>query len=84
VDLNRRNIAAETITLGQGRFYRGTHRRHLTERIATTRSALQAKGTRGARAVLRKLAARERRLNADTVHCVSKAIAGPQAMVGME
>lgn len=84
VDLNRRNIAVESNTRGKCRFYHGGHQRHLAERAASTRSALQAKGTRGAKAVLRKLALRERRLNADTAHCVSKAIAEPHAMVGME
>ena len=84
VDLNRRNIAVECNTRGKSRFYHGGHRRHLAERAASTRSVLQAKGTRGAKAVLRKLALRERRLNADTAHCVSKAIAEPHAMVGLE
>ena len=84
VDLNRRNIAVESNTRGKCRFYHGGHQRHLAERAASTRSALQAKGTRGAKAVLRKLALRERRLNADTAHCVSKAIAEPHAMVGLE
>lgn len=84
VDLNRRNIAVESNTRGKCRFYHGGHQRHLAERAASTRSALQAKGTRGAKAVLRKLALRERRLNADTAHCVSKAIAEPHAMVGIE
>jgi predicted transposase len=84
VDLNRRNIAVESNTKGQCRFYHGGHQRHLAERTARTRSALQAKGTRGAKAVLRTLALRERRLNANTAHCVSKAIAEPHAMVGLE
>ena len=84
VDLNRRNIAVESHTRGKCRFYSGGHRRHIAERVASTRSALQAKGTRGAKSVLRKLALRERRLNADTAHCVSKAIAEPHAMVGLE
>ncbi len=84
VDLNRRNIAVESNTRGKCRFYHGGHQRHLAERAASTRSALQAKGTRGAKAVLRKLALRERRLNADTAHRVSKSIAEPHAMVGME
>ncbi len=84
VDLNRRNIAVESNTRGKCRFYPGGHRRYLAERVASTRSALQAKGTRGAKAVLRKLALRERRLNADTAHCVSKAISEPHAMVGLE
>jgi len=53
-------------------------------RAASRGSALQAKGTRGAKADLRRLVRRERRLNADTAHCVSKAIAEPHAMVGME
>jgi IS605 OrfB family transposase len=84
VDLNRRNIAVESDTRGRCRFYHGGRERHLAERIARTRSSLQAKGTRGAKAVLRKLALRERRLNANIAHCVSKAIAEPHAMVGME
>jgi len=84
VDLNRRNIAVESNSKGTCRFHKGGHRRHLAERVARTRSALQAKGTRGAKAVLRKLALRERRLNADTAHCVSKTIAESHAMVGME
>ena len=84
VDLNRRNIAVESNTRGKCRFYHGGHQRHLAERAASTRSALQTKGTRGAKAVLRKLALRERRLNADTAHCVSKSIAEPHAMVGLE
>ncbi|MHB1630917.1 MAG: RNA-guided endonuclease InsQ/TnpB family protein [Acidithiobacillus sp.] len=84
VDLNRRNIAVESNTRGNCRFYHGGHQRHLAERAASIRSALQAKGTRGAKAVLRKLALRERRLNADTAHRVSKAIAEPHAMVGLE
>ena len=84
VDLNRRNIAVESDTRGKCRFYHGGHQKHLAERAASTRSALQAKGTRGAKAVLRQLALRERRLNADTAHCVSKAIAEPRAMVGLE
>jgi IS605 OrfB family transposase len=84
VDLNHRNIAVESNTKGQCRFYHGGRERHLAECIARTRSSLQAKGTRGAKAVLRKLALRERRLNANTAHCVSKAIAEPHAMVGME
>lgn len=84
VDLNRRNIAVESDTRGKCRFYHGGHQRHLAERAASTRSALQAKGTRGAKAVLRRLALRERRLNADTAHCVSKSIAEPHAMVGLE
>ena len=75
VDLNRRNIAVESNTRGKCRIYHGRHQRHVAECSAHTRSALQAKGTRGAKAVLRKLALRERRLNADTAHCVSKAIA---------
>ncbi len=84
VDLNRRNIAVESNTRGKCRFYHGGHQRHLAERAASIRSALQAKGTRGAKAVLRRLALRERRLNADTAHCVSKTIAEPHAMVGLE
>lgn len=84
VDLNRRNIAVESNTRGACRFYHGRHFWHLAQRRASTRGALQAKGTRGAKAVLRRLALRERRLNADATHCVSKAIAQPHAMVGME
>jgi len=84
VDLNRRNIAVESDTRGRCRFYHGGRERHLAERLAKTRSALQAKGTRGAKAVLRTLALRERRLNANTAHCVSKSIAEPHAMVGLE
>jgi len=83
-DLNRRNIAVESNSRGKCRFYDGGYQRHLAERTASTRSSLQAKGTRGARVVLRRLALRERRLNADTAHCVSKAVAEPHAMVGME
>jgi putative transposase len=84
VDLNRRNIAVESSTKGKCRFHHGGYFRQLSERFASTRSALQAKGTRGAKLVLRKLALRERRLNANTTHCVSKTIAEPHAMVGME
>jgi putative transposase len=84
VDLNRRNIAVESDTKGKCRFYHGGHQRHLSERVASIRSSLQAKGTRGVKIVLRKLTLRERRLNADTAHCVSKDIAEPHAMVGME
>ena len=84
VDVNRRNTAVESNTRGDCRFYAGGRPRHLAERIASTRGALQAKGTRGAKAVLRRRALRERRLNADTAHGVGKAIAEPGAMVGME
>ena len=84
VDLNRRNIAVESHSRGDCRFYHGGHERHLAARLASTRSALQAKGTRGAKAVLRRLALRERRLHANTAHGVGKAIATPQALVGLE
>lgn len=62
VDLNRRNIAVESNTQGKCRFYHGRHQRHLTKRATSTKSVVQAKGTRGAKAVLTKLAMRERRL----------------------
>lgn len=84
VDLNRRNIAVESDTQDACRFYYGGRYKHLAQRYASTPSALQAKGTRGAKGRRRQLALQERRLNADVTHCVSKAIAVPHAMVGME
>ena len=83
VDLGQRYLAVES-NGRRARFWSGSAVLHRAEHFRRVRAGLQRKGTRSATRTLRRLALRETRFRADVNHQVSKHLAQPGTLIGME
>jgi IS605 OrfB family transposase len=72
VDMGIANIASTS----DGAHFSGARRNELRRRHQRLRSRLQAKGTKGAKRLLRKRALKQRRFQSNENHCIAKSIVG--------
>ncbi len=84
VDVGQRYLAVETDLRNQSKFYSGSYARHKASRYHKARQTLQRKGTRSAKRRLIVLSGKERRFIADVNHQISKQIAKPNSLIGLE
>ncbi|MEG4517006.1 MULTISPECIES: transposase [unclassified Microcoleus] len=84
VDVGMRYLAVETDLQNKSTFYSGKEARHKANRYHKARQTLQRKGTRSAKRRLISLSGRERRFIADVNHQISKEIAKPNSLIGLE
>ena len=84
VDVGQRYLAVETDLQNKSKFYSGKSARHKANRYHKARQTLQRKGTRSAKRRLIALSGRERRFIADVNHQISKEIAKPNSLIGLE
>jgi putative transposase len=84
VDVGMRYLAVETDLNNRTAFYSGKEARHKANRYHKARQTLQRKDTRSAKRRLIALAGRERRFIADVNHQMSKDIAKPNSLIGLE
>jgi len=84
VDVGQRYLAVETDIQNQVSFYNGKSTIHKANHYQRRRKSLQRKGTRSAKRRLKKLSGRERRFRADVNHQVSKQVAKPNSLIGLE
>ncbi|MEG3964600.1 MULTISPECIES: RNA-guided endonuclease InsQ/TnpB family protein [unclassified Microcoleus] len=84
VDVGMRYLAVETDLQNKSKFYSGKEVRHKANRYHKARMTLQRKDTRSAKRRLIALSGRERRFIADVNHQVSKDIAKPNTLIGLE
>ena len=84
VDVGQRYIAVAADTQNKTQFFSGKQVRHKASRYVRARKSLQRKGTRSATRRLVALSGRERRLIADTNHCIAKQVVTPSTLIGLE
>jgi putative transposase len=84
VDVGMRYLAVETDLQNKSKFYSGKDARHKANRYHKARMTLQRKGTRSAKRRLIALSGRERRFIVDVNHQISKDIAKPNTLIGLE
>lgn len=84
VDVGMRYLAVETDLSNRTAFYSGKEARHKANQYHKARQTLQRKDTRSAKRRLIALAGRERRFIADVNHQMSKDIAKPNSLIGLE
>ena len=84
IDVGMRYLAVETDLNNKSAFYSGKQARHKANRYFQARKTLQRKGTRSAKRRLIALSDRERRFIADVNHQISKQIAKPNSLIGLE
>jgi predicted transposase len=84
VDVGQRYHAVTTNTANKTHFYSGKQCNNKATRYQKTRKSLQQKGTRSAKKRLVLLSGKERRFTADKNHCLSKQIASPNTLIGLE
>ena len=84
VDVGMRYLAVETDLQNKSEFYSGSEARHKANRYHKARQTLQRKDTRSAKRRLIALSGRERRFIADVNHQISKEIAKPSSLIGLE
>jgi putative transposase len=84
VDVGMRYLTVETDMKNNAVFYSGKESRHRANRYHKARMSLQRKGTRSAKRRLVALSGRERRFIADVNHQISKQIAKPDSLIGLE
>lgn len=84
VDVGQRVLATVAGTDNQAKFFSGKAIRHKANRYHKARKSLQRKGTRSAKRRLISLSGRERRFVADINHQISKKIAQPNILIGLE
>jgi IS605 OrfB family transposase len=84
VDVGMRYLAVETDLQNKSKFYSGKDARHKANRYHKARMTLQRKGTRSAKRRLIALSGRERRFIVDVNHQISKDIAKPNSLIGLE
>jgi putative transposase len=84
VDVGMRYFAVETDLKNKSKFYSGKEVRHKANRYHKARQTLQRKDTRSAKRRLIALSGRERRFIADVNHQMSKVIAKPDSLIGLE
>jgi putative transposase len=83
VDVGRRYLAVETDLQNKSKFYSG-EARDKANRYQKARKTLQCKGTRSATRRLIAVSGRERRFTAEVNHRISKQIAKPNSLSGLE
>jgi IS605 OrfB family transposase len=84
VDVGMRYLAVETDLQNKSNFYSGSKARHKANRYHKAKQTLQRKDTRSAKRRLIALSGRERRFIADVNHQISKDIAKPNTLIGLE
>ena len=84
VDVGMRYLAVETDLNNKSAFYSGKASRHRANQYQKARRTLQRKDTRSAKRRLIALSGRERRFIADVNHQMSKEIAKPNSLIGLE
>jgi IS605 OrfB family transposase len=84
VDVGMRYLAVETDLSNKSAFYSGKASRHKANQYQKARKTLQRKDTRSAKRRLIALSGRERRFIADVNHQISKEIAKPNSLIGLE
>jgi IS605 OrfB family transposase len=84
VDVGQRYLAVEADLQNKTKFYSGKKARHIANRYHKRRQSLQRKGTRSAKRRPITLSGRERRFIADVNHQISKQIAKPNSLIGLE
>lgn len=84
VDVGMRYLAVETDLKNKSKFYSGSSARHKANRYHKARLTLQRKDTRSAKQRLIALSGRERRFIVDVNHQISKEIAKPNSLIGLE
>ena len=84
VDVGMRYLAVETDLKNKSKFYSGKEARHKANRYHKARLTLQRKDTRSAKRRLIALSGRERRFIVDVNHQISKEIAKPNSLIGLE
>jgi IS605 OrfB family transposase len=84
VDVGMRYLAVETDLNNKSAFYSGKASRHKANQYQKARRSLQRKDTRSAKRRLIALSGRERRFVADVNHQISKEIAKPNSLIGLE
>ncbi len=84
VDVGMRYLAVETDLQNKSKFYSGSSARHKANRYHKARQTLQRKDTPSAKRRLIALSGRERRFIADVNHQISKEIAKPNSLIGVE
>ncbi len=84
IDVGMRYLAVETDLQNKSKFYSGKEARHKANRYHKARQTLQRQGTRSAKRRLIALSGRERRFIADVNHQISKKIAKPNSLIGLE
>lgn len=84
IDVGMRYLAVETDLQNKSKFYSGSNARHQANRYHKARQTLQRKDTRSAKRRLVALTGRERRFIADVNHQISKQIAKPNSLIGLE
>jgi len=83
VDVGRRYLAVETDLQKKSKCYSGKEARHKANRYQKARKTL-CKGTRSTARRLIATSGRERRFTADLNHTISKQIANPNSLIGLE
>jgi IS605 OrfB family transposase len=86
VDIGQRYLAVATDVQNRTVFYSGKESRAKADHYARLRKRLQRKGTRSTKRRLRAIAGRERRLQRDRNHVISKRITEryPRSLIGLE
>jgi IS605 OrfB family transposase len=84
VDVGMRYLAVETDLQHKSKFYSGKEARHKANRYQKARKTLQCKGTPSATRRLIAISGRERGFTADVNHRISKQIAKPNSLIGLE
>ncbi len=84
VDVGMRYLAVETDLNNKSAFYSGKASRHRASQYQRARRTLQRKDTRSAKRRLIALSGRERRFIVDVNHQISKKIAKPSSLIGLE
>ncbi|MEH2026942.1 RNA-guided endonuclease InsQ/TnpB family protein [Nostoc sp.] len=84
IDVGMRYLAVETDLKNKSAFYSGKASRHKANQYQKARKTLQRKDTRSAKRRLIALSGRERRFIADVNHQISKEIAKPNSLIGLE
>lgn len=84
VDVGQRYLAVSAGTDNSTQFISGKEIRHKANRYHKARKSLQRKGTRSAKRRLVALSGRERRFTANVNHTISKQIAQPHRLIGLE
>jgi IS605 OrfB family transposase len=84
VDVGQRYLAVSAGINNSCQFFSGKAIRHKANIYHRARQSLQRKGTRSAQCKLITLSGRERRFIADINHQISKKIAQPHSLIGLE
>ncbi len=84
VDVGQRYLAVSAGIDNSSQFFSGKQIRDKANRYYKARKSLQHKGTRSAKRRLVALSGRERRFIADINHQISKKIAQPHSLIGLE